>query len=241
MLKPVNEEDGVSEVIGTILILAITVVLFSAVFAYVDQIPKASSPVQVYFSSNLSYDHSTGVLYENVTDEGGSIILRNSTYFVVFTSNKVYRFSVGALNVTAQHSHHPSYLEPGDTLHWSSVLLPGGEVYGEFKTMIQYVVTGQVLWEASYNLSSLPTNPLVPSGGIEDSAAGDITGFVTRSGWGIANSLDTSYDSCSQQSRVTILFNHYYDLGSYHLRRCFAEVLNSGNPNAFDSEWQEVR
>jgi len=158
MLKQVRGEAGVSEVVGTILILAITVVLFTAVFAYVSQIPKTSSPVQIYFSSTLSYSNSTGIIYENVTDEGGNIVLRNNTDFIVMTAGNIYRFSSWDLYVTSQFPHPSSYLEPGDTIHWSSVLLDGKKLSGELRTMIQYTITGQILWEATYNISSTFTD-----------------------------------------------------------------------------------
>ncbi|MEM0141621.1 MAG: type IV pilin N-terminal domain-containing protein [Thermoplasmatales archaeon] len=151
-LKPVKTEDGVSEVVGTILILAVTVVLFSSIFVYVEQIPRATPPVQVYFSSSVHYSPSSDLIYENITDEGGSVILRDSTVLIIFIGSDVLRFPLDRLNVTSQEGHTSAYLEPGDTIHWSGSLANFNA--SQLKSLIQYAPTGQVLWQSSY---SIPT------------------------------------------------------------------------------------
>ncbi|MEM0167943.1 MAG: type IV pilin N-terminal domain-containing protein [Thermoplasmatales archaeon] len=146
MLKPIRHENGVSEVFGTILIIAITVVLFSSIFVYVEQIPRATPPVQIYFNSEVGYSPS-GTMYENITDEGGSIVQISSVNLILLIGKEVLRFPLDELNVTP----HSNYLEPGDTIHFSYSL--AGEQISSVESIIEYAPTGQVLWESSYSLT----------------------------------------------------------------------------------------
>ncbi|MEM0138667.1 MAG: type IV pilin N-terminal domain-containing protein [Thermoplasmatales archaeon] len=146
MLKSIRPENGVSEVVGTILIIAITVILFSSIFVYVEQIPRPTLPVQVYFSSEVSYSASD-IMYENITDEGGSIVQLSSLTLVLLIGKDVLRFPLDELSVTP---HQSSYLEPGDTIHFSYSL--AGEQISSVESIIEYAPTGQVLWESSYSV-----------------------------------------------------------------------------------------
>ena len=71
LLKEIRREEAVSEVVGTILILAITVVLFAAIFFYVQQFPLANPSQQVTVYPEISYNPASGILYENITLKAG--------------------------------------------------------------------------------------------------------------------------------------------------------------------------
>ncbi|MVT12704.1 MAG: type IV pilin, partial [Euryarchaeota archaeon] len=53
----IKREKGVSEVIGTLLILTITVVLFSSVFYYVATMPPPQSRVYASFQASYFIDN----------------------------------------------------------------------------------------------------------------------------------------------------------------------------------------
>ncbi len=78
-----EEESGVSEVVGTILILAMTVVLFSTIILWVANIPTpvAQTRVDILASLNIKYDTNgleTGD-WINMTHQGGEAMLATAT------------------------------------------------------------------------------------------------------------------------------------------------------------------
>jgi len=83
-----KKEKGVSEVIGTLLILAITVTLFSSVFYYVSTIPTPTP--QVYSSFSYNYNINTNSTMDlTVTNTGGQALMLSSTQLMlVFQNNK---------------------------------------------------------------------------------------------------------------------------------------------------------
>ncbi len=81
-----KKEKGVSEVIGTILILAITVVLFSSIFYYVAVMPPPKS--QVYSSFSSSYQINTnGTFNVTIVNNGGESLSVYFTELEIFIQN----------------------------------------------------------------------------------------------------------------------------------------------------------
>ena len=72
--KIVWDQKGVSEIIGTILMLSITVVLFSSIIAYVGQMPAPKESFNVTLKCSLTPDNETdwgdGVSF-NILHQGG--------------------------------------------------------------------------------------------------------------------------------------------------------------------------
>ncbi len=154
-MKKVIEEEAVSEVVGTILVLAITVVLFSAVFVYVQQFPLATTSKQITVVQQLSYNVNTHTLFENLTDKSGSILLRNDTYFVVLIDNHEYSTNLANLRVKSPYENSSSLFEPGDTITWNSSYV-GATVRenSSINSMLLYRPSNQVLWQSINNVSS---------------------------------------------------------------------------------------
>ncbi len=75
------DEDAVSEVVGSILTLAITVVLFSSVFATVTQLEGPDEKYHVELKSDLDYHDS--VHYVNITHEGGKELSTSGLRFTI--------------------------------------------------------------------------------------------------------------------------------------------------------------
>ncbi len=100
-----KKEKGVSEVIGTLLILAITVTLFSSVFYYVSTMP-APTP-QVYSSFSYNYNINTNsTLNLTITNTGGQPLMLYSTeLMLVFQNNtgsKVVTHMLSEKNFSSQ-------------------------------------------------------------------------------------------------------------------------------------------
>ena len=152
-LSKIKNEEAVSEVVGTILILAITVVLFATVFVYVQQVPLATAPEQVTIYQEISYDANSHVLYENLSDKGGSILLRSETYLIVLVNNVEYSSVLTSLQVSDPYGNASKYFEPGDSILWNSSSI-GAKVSNGSKinSILFYKSTNQVLWQSENDL-----------------------------------------------------------------------------------------
>ena len=155
-MKRVKYEEGVSEVIGTILILAITVILFSAVFIYLQQLPPAQTSEQITVSQEISFNSSSHTLYENITEKTGSILQRSGTYLTILINGKGYTDVISSLEITDPYGNSSGNFEPGDTIHWSSlsrgINVPGNSVV---HSILFYRPTNQIVWQTQNNLSDV--------------------------------------------------------------------------------------
>jgi flagellin-like protein len=153
-VKRIKYEEGVSEVIGTILILAITVILFSAVFVYLQQLPPAQTSEQITVSQEISFNSSSHTLYENITEKTGSILQRSGTYLTILINGKGYTDVISSLEITDPYGNSSGNFEPGDTIHWSSlsrgINVPGNSVV---HSILFYKPTNQIVWQTQNNLS----------------------------------------------------------------------------------------
>ncbi|MCL4450575.1 MAG: type IV pilin N-terminal domain-containing protein [Candidatus Thermoplasmatota archaeon] len=151
LLKEIRREEAVSEVVGTILILAITVVLFAAIFFYVQQFPLANPTQQVAVYPEISYNPDSRILYENITLKAGSILPRSDTYLIVVINNREFSTPATNLKVQSPYSNSSIYLEPGDVLMWNSssigINIPENSSVTSF---LFYKPSSQVLWQSKY-------------------------------------------------------------------------------------------
>ncbi|MGC8673479.1 MAG: type IV pilin, partial [Thermoplasmata archaeon] len=88
-----RKEKGVSEVIGTILILGITVTLFSTIFYYVAVMPPPKAQIYASFSSNYNLNPN-GSFNITILNSGGEPVPVNYTELVISTQN-----SSGAIRI----------------------------------------------------------------------------------------------------------------------------------------------
>lgn len=149
-MREVKSEEGVSEVVGTILVLAVTVVLFSTVFAYVQYIPAANIPQQVVLFPEFSLNGREHILYVNLTEKAGSILVRNAAYLMIFINGKEYTNSLTSLQVTGPiNGGSDKYFGPGDTVHWNSKI-ESIEISDNstFYSLLFYKASNQTLWKS---------------------------------------------------------------------------------------------
>ncbi len=116
-----KKEKGVSEVIGTLLILAITVTLFSSVFYYVSTIPTPTP--QVYSSFSYNYNINTNsTLNLTITNTGGQALMLSSTQLMIVlqnnTGSKVITHMLSEKNFSSQISS--SYFGVGKSFTYHS-------------------------------------------------------------------------------------------------------------------------
>ncbi|MGC8992371.1 MAG: type IV pilin N-terminal domain-containing protein [Thermoplasmata archaeon] len=82
------EEKGVSEVIGTLLMLVITVVLFSSIFYYVATIPTPQSQIYSTFSAQLILpSNNNGTFNITIKNNAGEALLISTTELIISISN----------------------------------------------------------------------------------------------------------------------------------------------------------
>jgi hypothetical protein len=92
-----GSQEAVSEIIGTLLILAITVILFSTVLFYVAQIPPPHQNTNVDFGTEPIIQHSNGTnmdTWVNVTMGGGQTLNDGTTSIAVFVNEAIYQNKV---------------------------------------------------------------------------------------------------------------------------------------------------
>jgi flagellin-like protein len=109
-----NDKDkGVSEVLGSLLVLAITVTLFSSVFYYVATIPAPNNQIYAQFNAKLNIVPATigGVPSSaaNVTiyNIGGEPLQEWNTMFIVLINNTPYRYYLSDPSIAHQISNGP--------------------------------------------------------------------------------------------------------------------------------------
>jgi hypothetical protein len=81
--KPRNEDSGVSEVVGNIMILMITVVLFSSIIAFVQQMPVPEQTTKADFSATVVFATGGTEATLTVTHAGGAVMPARYTTVMV--------------------------------------------------------------------------------------------------------------------------------------------------------------
>ncbi len=79
-----SDKGGVSEVVGNILILMITVILFSAIVAYVNQIPIPETTTKADFAATVSFETDVGGTTATLTvTHAGGVVLKSEDTVVL--------------------------------------------------------------------------------------------------------------------------------------------------------------
>jgi FlaG/FlaF family flagellin (archaellin) len=81
--KSWSDSSGVSEVVGNLLILMITVVLFSTIIAYVNQIPVPQLQTKADFSASIAFDDSGTTANLTLTHAGGAAMRASATAVIL--------------------------------------------------------------------------------------------------------------------------------------------------------------
>jgi hypothetical protein len=85
-----NSKKGVSDIIANILILAITVTLFSSIMIFVGQMPSPQENTYADFTPSVEYLPSTTEVQVNLTHKGGQELISNDTGLWFFVNDTKY-------------------------------------------------------------------------------------------------------------------------------------------------------
>jgi FlaG/FlaF family flagellin (archaellin) len=92
--KSWKEDEGVSEIIGNILILMITVILFTGIMAFVQQMPVPHQATKVDFSASVSFSPTGSTANLTVTHAGGAVMQTTDTFILVSVDSVNKRFNM---------------------------------------------------------------------------------------------------------------------------------------------------
>lgn len=90
--KSWSDDGGVSEIIGNILILMMTVVLFSGIMVFVNQIPMPEMTVKADFTAGVTFDNSGTEATVTVTHIGGATMKAVDTAILVSVDDYTYSY-----------------------------------------------------------------------------------------------------------------------------------------------------
>ena len=96
--KSWKEDEGVSEIIGNILILMITIILFSGIMAFVQQMPVPEQATKADFSASVSFSPSGKIANLTVTHAGGAVMKTMDTFILVDVDNVNKRYNLSDAN-----------------------------------------------------------------------------------------------------------------------------------------------
>ncbi|MBU1915077.1 MAG: VCBS repeat-containing protein [Candidatus Thermoplasmatota archaeon] len=124
--KSWKEDEGVSEIIGNILILMITIILFSGIMAFVQQMPVPEQATKADFSASVSFSPSGTTANLTVTHAGGAVMKTKDTFMLVDVNNLNTRYDLSnpvyGLKNTTQWSTGQSWtVALTDTSYTSSI------------------------------------------------------------------------------------------------------------------------
>ena len=93
--KSWSDESGVSEIVGNILILMITVILFSSIMAFVQQMPLPEQQTKADFSAGITFSSDGTTADLTITHAGGASIDKKDVLVIVSVDSvsKGYYFS----------------------------------------------------------------------------------------------------------------------------------------------------
>lgn len=92
--KSWKNSEGVSEVVGNIMILAITVVLFSSIIAFVQQMPVPEQTTKASFSANIVFWDGGNKANLTVVHAGGATLRAVDTVVIVQIDSVNYRYNM---------------------------------------------------------------------------------------------------------------------------------------------------
>ncbi|MGC8726304.1 MAG: type IV pilin [Thermoplasmata archaeon] len=161
-----NRRKGVSDIIGNILILSITVTLFSTLFYWVGTLPAPTPSVSTQFTASIITNSNT-ITEIQITDLGGSPLYNSSTIIYISyqlspQNNKNYYISSGMLG----NPNYNGVWLPG--MVWSITTNVPSEVSGSSQVVTINIVDvskNQLVWSNQYPLYASNLPPIINAEG----------------------------------------------------------------------------
>ncbi len=163
--KIVRKEKGVSEVLGSLLVLAITVLLFSTVFYYVNTLPTPKAQTYAQFNAKLNLVNVSGSLYANITVEnvGGESLKDWQTEFIVVIDTTAKQYMLSQPPLSTQAFDKDGKFSQGEAFYynssWDGITV---SQYSDISVMLYDMSTQQVIWSAKL-LGQANTPPIAIS------------------------------------------------------------------------------
>lgn len=231
-----KSRTGVSEIIGNLLILAITVSLFTGVLFFVTNMPPPQDQTLSDFSAQTGA--STNHFYMNITHKGGQTLTQDSTNIYLFKNDIPTVLNISSGNPSIGLDWKIGEVWSYDTSPYSASMT--------IRLMIVDKTTNSIVWQATLagNKTDQNTPPIIGARGFTPSPVYDkgsvylyatitdleknVAGvWVDASSLGLSNNMtltDTNHDgtytspsaylaSYSGWNGRTIFFNAYDSLG----------------------------
>ncbi|EDY35748.1 von Willebrand factor type A domain protein [Aciduliprofundum boonei T469] len=118
-----KKEKGVSEVLGSILILLITVMLFSTVFYYVSTMPTPKERIYAQFDANMKIEqNANGYYYLNITvkNVGGESLVDWRTMFIIVIDFTAKQHMLSWSNFSKQPFDKDGKFSQGESFYYDS-------------------------------------------------------------------------------------------------------------------------
>jgi hypothetical protein len=160
-----KSKSGVSEIIGNLLILAITVTLFSGVLFFVTNLPAPQDQTISDFSAQTGISGTS--LYINITHEGGQTLNGSSTNIYLFKNDVPTTLSIS--------SSSPSLGSDWNIGEVWSYIVSGYSGSIAVRMMIVDKTTNNIVWQASLAsiITSQNTPPIIGNRGLTPSLVND--------------------------------------------------------------------
>nr|AGF93336.1 protein containing C-type lectin domain protein [uncultured organism] len=154
----IEDEEGVSEIVGTILTLSITVVLFTSIFAGVQYLETPEGTTFTEF--NATYDKNYNITVEH---SGGKDLDTDKTSLFVVFNDKSYKFDFGSDEVTL-FGKDPSEWITGEKVKLNISDLSLSDV--DFvDLLVMDTVRSQVIWQTEVDIYSPQKGPQIKNYG----------------------------------------------------------------------------
>ncbi len=252
---------GVSEIIANLLILAITVTLFSGIFWYVDSMPTPSEKVYTDFSPTVQIN-SNKTAWINITDIGGEPLASSTTAIYLFQDNNITRLSLSSSRVPlgTQFSTGETwvYLKHGNvgtntslsveivdtaanTVIWNSVLQGGVQTASSSPIIGDRGLTPSPTYSgAGVKFYATVTDPygILRTNSVYVNATSIGLGFVklTYSGSG-STYYSNSYTANSNWNGATVIFNATDSLNHHSTASTVLSVLPQTGSGSGNTTW----
>jgi flagellin-like protein len=162
-----SSKSGVSEIIASLLLIAITVILFSSVLYFVTNMPSPQEQTVSDFKAQTGISGS--YFFINITHEGGQTLTNDSTGIYLFINDVRTNLFIA--------SSKPSIgLEWGIGSVWSYVAQYAPNM--AISIMITNTQTNNIVWQSNLASSTAQTPPIIENRGLNPSPVYDGSNVV---------------------------------------------------------------
>jgi flagellin-like protein len=162
-----SNKDGVSEIIASLLLIAITVILFSSVLYFVTNMPSPQDQTVSDFKAQTGISGSN--FFINITHEGGQTLTNDSTGMYLIVNDVRTNLFITSSNPGIGN-------EWGIGSVWSYVIQYAPNM--AISIMITNTQTNNIVWQSTLASSTAQTPPIIENRGLDPSPVYDGSSVV---------------------------------------------------------------